>query len=295
MTSILIVIPVHNRLEVTKTCLESLRNQTYRRFQTIMVDDGSTDGTRELIRREFPEVMLLEGDGNLWWTGATNLGIQEALKQAGPNDYILTLNNDTILPAGYVETLDREIGKYPDALIGSVALDNDTPDRIVEAGVDINWLTAKYTYLLQNRSFRELRSRGQSCFRPTVLPGRGTAIPVKVFGEIGLFDNKAFPHYAADYDFSLRAKKAGYDLVVGFDLRLFSLPKLSGIADTGERVPLSQAMHSFMSIRSGNNLMKRLRFAVRHAPLFLLPTFVIADTFRVILGTLLKRTTLSIN
>jgi len=47
---IYIVIPVHNRLEATRECLESLRYQTYTRFSIVLIDDGSTDGTPEFIK-----------------------------------------------------------------------------------------------------------------------------------------------------------------------------------------------------------------------------------------------------
>ena len=69
-----IVIPVHNRREFTRQCLACLAVQTYRNVQTIVVDDGSTDGTDIMISQEFPDVVVMRGDGNLWWTEATNWG-----------------------------------------------------------------------------------------------------------------------------------------------------------------------------------------------------------------------------
>jgi GT2 family glycosyltransferase len=90
---IYIVIPVFNRINFTRECLISLRGQTYTDYKTLVVDDGSTDDTEEIIKREFPEVKVLKGDGNLWWTGATNMGIEYALKIGHENDFILTLNS----------------------------------------------------------------------------------------------------------------------------------------------------------------------------------------------------------
>ena len=58
-----IVIPVYNRRDITRNCLLSLREQTHTDFQVVVIDDGSTDGTSEMIQKEFPEVVLLMGDG----------------------------------------------------------------------------------------------------------------------------------------------------------------------------------------------------------------------------------------
>ncbi len=294
MAQVFVVIPVHNRVEQTLQCLKSVLIHKHIKLKVIVVDDGSTDGTEEQIRSRFPDVTILVGDGNLWWTGATNLGVRKALEEASPDDYILTLNNDTVLPENYLEILFHQIERHPHALIGSVALDNDRREIIVEAGVNINWFTAKYTYYFKNKKYRELRGRGRASYQPTVLPGRGTAIPISAFHEIGLFDQDVFPHYAADYDFSLRAAKAGYKLVVCFDLVLYSFPNLSGIANTDARVSFRQVLKSFRSIRSANNLLTRFQFARRNAPRILFPLFVMADTLRVVFGTLINRTKFSL-
>ena|SRR5438105_5524438 len=90
------IIPVHNRIKFTINCLTRLREQTVRSFKIIVIDDGSKDNTTHYLQENFPEVILLKGDGNLWWTGAINLGVEVALSEGA--DYILTLNNDT-LPA----------------------------------------------------------------------------------------------------------------------------------------------------------------------------------------------------
>src|SRR4051794_654183 len=104
---IYIVIPVHNRLDATRKCLASLHNQTYTGFRIVLVDDGSTDGTSEFVRESYPDVMVLSGDGNLWWTGAINLGIRYALAQASENYAVLVINNDVEVYSDYLETLYR--------------------------------------------------------------------------------------------------------------------------------------------------------------------------------------------
>ncbi len=98
-----IVIPVDNRKEFTHQCLLSLYNQTNKNFFVVVINDGSTDGTGKMIKDKFPDIILINGDGNLWWTKAINIGIKYALKYNAK--YILTLNDDTVLKEDYIEKM----------------------------------------------------------------------------------------------------------------------------------------------------------------------------------------------
>ena len=143
--SLFIIIPVHNRKIFTRECLLSLVNQTCRNFNIIVIDDGSTDETGEMINSEFPDVILLKGDGNLWWTKATNIGVKYALKQNA--EYILTLNDDTILSADYIEKMIYWSKKKQDALLGSLALDIKSKEPVY-GGEIINWKKVNSQFLL---------------------------------------------------------------------------------------------------------------------------------------------------
>jgi GT2 family glycosyltransferase len=278
--TVYVVIPVHNRLEVTRECLESLRYQTYKDFIIVLIDDGSTDGTSEFVKENYPDVTVLTGDGNLWWTGATNLGVGRALEDCRPNDYVLTLNNDTVSPADYIETLVSLARRAPNALIGSIARDYHRRDVRVDEGVAIRWFSAKFIKLKAPTA-----SKSDSFYSASALPGRGTFIPVAAFRNVGLYDAQNFPHYAADYDFSLRASKAGYNLLLHPKCYLYSRTDLTGISNVHNRVSFPAWLQSFSSVKSPNNLKIRMRFGLRHAPSIWRPTFILCDIVRVVFGT----------
>src|SRR4030067_2615056 len=86
-----VVIPNWNGKHSVKDCLQALREQSYPSFEVILVDNGSTDGSADFVRKEFPEVRLVFHRENLGFAEGTNTGIRVA-----SGEWIATLNNDTI-------------------------------------------------------------------------------------------------------------------------------------------------------------------------------------------------------
>ena len=106
------IIAVHNRLEFTQKCLSSLSSASNNHEVTvILVDDGSTDGTADWVASNYPYAILLHGDGNLWFGGATQMGIDYALDSPSAFDFILTINNDTFLLPDSLDIMVSAAGK----------------------------------------------------------------------------------------------------------------------------------------------------------------------------------------
>ena len=282
---IYIVIAVFNRLKFTKDCLESLQKQSYRNFQVIVVDDGSTDGTYQYLKENYPEIMILQGDGNLWWTGATNLGVKKALElSSSPDDYILTLNNDLIVADDYLAQLIHVSIQQKPCIVGSVSVNINNESKVVFAGLKWNKITAKYS---KPKEFTNCYNKLQShnlFIQSDLLPGRGTLIPIDLFKQIGLFDEKNFPHYAADDDFSLRGRKSGLKLLVATNAVVKSHVEESGlkpISGTGKTTrTIAGLRESFGSIKSVTNLSIRYRWAKKHTPIP--PLYFCIDFLRVV-------------
>jgi GT2 family glycosyltransferase len=267
---IFIIIPVFNRKEFTRKCLYSLNKQTYKDFETIVVDDGSTDGTSEMISREFPMVSILKGDGSLWWAGATNKGIEEVIKHKtfGNADYILTLNNDLELPEDYLDKLIYHVSVNKRVVLGSVSVDIDSNDHLDFCGIRWNEFTGKYYSKAKdyNYSYSNLCKK-EKIIESDMLPGRGTLIPKGVFDEIGLFDAKNFPQYAADEDFALRARRKGWRLIIPTDVYVKSHIAQTGIDLSNVQFNVKFFRDMFFSIRSPLNLKICYRFALKNTRL----------------------------
>lgn len=130
MKDITIIIPNYNGMGYLEGCLESLRRQTDRDFDVLLIDNGSQDGSVDYVRAHFPEVKVRAYRKNTGFCRAVNAGIRLAR-----TTYVLLLNNDVVCDAHCVEQLHRAIRKS-DAIFSCAAklVRMDDPDRMDDAG-----------------------------------------------------------------------------------------------------------------------------------------------------------------
>jgi GT2 family glycosyltransferase len=278
--SIYVIIPVHNRKNYTRSCLRSLYQQSFRDFEIIVIDDGSKDGTSKMIIAEFPDVVLLRGDGNLWWTRAVNMGVQYALARKA--DYIITLNDDIILRRDFLEAMMRRAVENGTALLGGIEFD-PIAKKPTHGGRIMNWKVGKNRSILDSLT----PEKWHGLYEVTHLPGRELLIPAEVFDKIGLFDEKNFPQTVADFDFTYRAHKAGYRVFCNYDARVETYPDTQGGIEYRETKSFTNYYNHLFGIKGKANLNRFIRFAWKNCPKRFLPSFVLIGISRRIFGYLL--------
>ena len=252
---VFVLIPCHNNKGDVLSLLGYLERQTYPHGRVVLVDDGSTDGTEDAVRGEFPQVTILKGSGALWWTGANALGVDYIVPRAQTSDFILLLNNDLVVESDYIQRLVEASATFGRAIVGSTLYDFHSR-RFVEAGIILDRrLNASI-----NRDY-DVVARKDGDDDVSVLPGRGTLIPMEVFSRIGNFNSRRLPHYGADYEFTVRAKRAGFRLIVSHRARVYAKLEITGLAcPSGRLISLKECREILFSKKSTANIVYYLTY-----------------------------------
>lgn len=265
---IFIVIPIFNRLSYTKKCLSSLENQTYKNFEVIIVDDGSTDGTSNYIKEKYPYWHVIKGDGNWWWTKSMYIGIEYALKYSKPNDFVLSLNNDCYAKKDYFFEIINASKMNKRAIVGSLVVDSLHKNKVIEAGIRIDWgksliyglpdtVSNDFSFYKNRPIINELDT----------LPGKGTLIPIEVFEKIGNFNYKRLPHYIGDYEFFCRAKRNRINLIVSTRSIIYNFSEATGTTHlTGFKSSYKKVFNTLFSRKSKLNAVDYLNFILLSCP-----------------------------
>jgi GT2 family glycosyltransferase len=214
-----IVTPVHNRRETTLRCLRSLSrlDRTGLKVHIIVVDDGSTDGTSDAIREQFPDVEIVAGDGNLWYTAGTNRAIEAAL--AHDPDYVLAINDDSIFHDQCLQRLVKCAEANAPAVAGPLLLAWDQPHKIFQVAPKWNLFYGGW------RFFRRLTvwNVPKQAWAVQLLVGNCLLLPVGAIKKAGLMDAQRFPHYG-DGEYTVRIRRAGWRLMVEPSAYLYCQP-----------------------------------------------------------------------
>lgn len=217
--SVCVVVAIRNRKQLTKRFLNAFYTTNYENFKIVLVDDLSTDGSVEMINSLFPQAIVLKGNGNLWWTGATNLGVKYALKNNF--DYVLTINNDAILETDFLTEMMEFANIYPNVILGTVILRSDNR-KIWSVGGHLSWESDHLFNLNYAEQDISAISNLGDLYEVEILNGNGTLIPTKVFRKIGLYNTFFTPHYHSDTEIIYRAKRNGIKAYVCTKLRLIN-------------------------------------------------------------------------
>ncbi|MEW6594376.1 MAG: glycosyltransferase family 2 protein [Thermodesulfobacteriota bacterium] len=202
--NIAVIIVTYNCAELIEKCLDACLLSTERSCDIIVVDNGSSDATKEILRNYHSSVQLIEST-NLGFAHGCNLGIKAALHAGNQYQAILFLNPDVLLPAGSIDRMVEVLFAQPE--FGGVS-----PHSVEHPGADRN----------------RLKSLLGACMDVKPLKGRDVVVIDRLQGccmlwrpeaiqRIGLLDENYFLYWE-ELDYSLRATKAGFTLLHCYDI-----------------------------------------------------------------------------
>jgi len=204
MALVSIIIPHHNRLDLLRLCLASLRAQTLADIAVTVVDNGSTDGSPEALRQEYPGVRTLTLERNEGFAAAVNRGIRSS-----SSPYVMLLNNDVRCEPGCVAELVGALENTRGASWAApLTLRGDDPDRVDNTG--LVWSRAGVARKRHAGLMRErVPSRLNGVFGAS---GNAALFRSSFFEAVGLLDERFFA-YCEDWELALRARRGGVSCV----------------------------------------------------------------------------------
>lgn len=204
---IFIIVLNWNGKNDTLECLASLRKLAYGNFQTVVVDNGSKDGSVEVIRQQFSEITLIETRENLGFAEGNNVGIRHALKNEA--DAILLLNNDTVADPQMLDAFASSMNEHPYAgILGAKIYLFEERNKFDHLGG--RWNAKKASFDLiglrqvdDGKNWEKMEAVDYVC-------GAALLARREVFETVGLLEPKFFLIWE-ESDFCFRAKKAGFN------------------------------------------------------------------------------------
>lgn len=218
MPDLTIVIVNYNTCTPLRACLESiLREQGDLQVETLVVDNGSVDGSTDMIREYAPAVRLIDPGINTWFAGGNNLGVREAT-----GDYVLLLNPDTLVQPGMLQTMLAYLRQNPG--VGAITCRMTYPDgrlqRTCSRKPTYRDLLLGYTFLGALFSGWRNRRRARMWYADwerdseksvEVLPGSCIMAPRSVLNAVQTF-SEDFKLYFVEDDMCPRIRALGYDV-----------------------------------------------------------------------------------
>ena len=215
-----IIIPAWNAGQWLPGCLDTLAQQTFRDFEIVLVDDGSTDGSIDFVKNHYPYIKIVSFETNKGFTPAVNAGIKHARGK-----YIALVNADTRPEPTWLEYLVEALNSSP-ADVGSVSskmLVLENPDLLDDAGNTLSWYWSarKRGYRTAATNYREREEVFSAC--------AGAALYRReFFNTVGAFDEE-YTIYFEDIDIGLRGRIYGYRCLYVPEAKIFHHGHSAGI------------------------------------------------------------------
>ncbi|MHB8981042.1 glycosyltransferase family 2 protein [Thiobacillus sp.] len=248
-----VLLPVHNRRDITTAFAECLKRQTYKNYRLLLVDDGSRDGTAEAVEEIINGAIIIRGEGNWWWAGSLQQGYGW-LKQnnIARDDVVLIMNDDTLFETDFISIGLRVLSENPGTLLTATGYNVKTGRPQDSGGYRLNWANLGFAETYENAEINCTSTRGLMTRVSDFLDVRG-------------FYPRLIPHYLSDLEFTMRAQKMGKRLMIHPDFRIGIDFETTGHRELGAE-SFAQYLKKVFSKRAAMNPIHWSNFILLYSP-----------------------------
>ncbi len=262
--SIAVIIPTFNNKSRLYTALTYWAKVLYENFTIIVVNDGCSDSTKEMIEINFPHAVQLFGDGNLWFAGSVNMGLKYA--QVKKFDYATVFNDDNYVESDILSAQIECAQRFPDAIIGIRSYKLGTEKMIWSVGGRITRRLIGLGITFMGRNCLDDGKTYEDYFEVDVLDGSGQFYPIHLIQKIGYWDARYLTYYA-DVEYSLRAKHRGIQVVTNPNAIAWHDYEESDAAKRNIKNYKFRLFHLLLNNKSSYNIVNMCRFWFTYYPL----------------------------
>lgn len=195
MTKILAIFTCYNRKELTERSLKTLALNQNVLFDFVVVDDNSTDGTREMLTNQPYHIDLVAGDGNLFWNGGMHKAIEYVKEHYPDYEYYMLMNDDTRFFEGIFDEMLPHLKKDA-VMVGAICGDHG----------ELSYGGIKYTKGIKYDKLGP-DGAGVNC---STFNANCAVIPHDIFMRVGI--DPYYQHSIGDFDYGLQISKLGYEI-----------------------------------------------------------------------------------
>lgn len=258
---IYILLPVHNRKQVTECFIDCLVIQTYTNYHLVLIDDGSSDNTDEMVKSKVKNLTVLKGKGDWWWAGSLQRGLDWLKKNnTDENALILFINDDVCFSPDYLELACKVMTNKKGKLVLSRFKSSEN-ECVIETGVCADLMRLSFKVAEVGEKINCLSTRGLFVYWKDIL-------------VIGDFHPKLLPHYLSDYEFTIRAHNKGFECETSSKLLIEPRDDTTGFHEI-KGVCFSKFMRIYFSKKSAGNPLYWSTFVILTSEtLWLIPNLI---------------------
>lgn len=274
-----VVIPTFNRKEKLIRLIQSVQKSTYKNLEIIVVDDASTDGTYEVVKKAFPKVKIIRNEKELLLASSRNVGIKNS-----NGAFVFLIDDDNVVNSATISSLTKTMSKDESiGVVGPIMYYHGDKKRIWCAGITRNMFTSKTNIKGRNQidtgQFNEVIDSDD--FPNAFL------VRKEVFNKIGLFDDENFPIHYDEADFCKRLKNVGYNILMNPNAKIWhDMPLITSKKDLFRYFHMQNESRAYYTAKNRVVYMKKYATRVQYFifTLFFMPLFTLFHVLPIIIS-----------